>query len=111
MARRVRLGGLPDEPMVVRFEVSGHRPRFLLLKPPEISLCDHNLGFPERLVVRTTLGTLAAWWRGDVTFLEARRQGLSFEGPKGLIRAFPGWFDLYLFAGVRSANEAAAAAR
>jgi DNA-binding HxlR family transcriptional regulator len=73
MKRRVRLATLPPDPMIVRFEVRGHRPRFLLLKAPEISLCDHNLGFPERVVVRSKLWTLAAWWRGDVGFSEARR--------------------------------------
>src|SRR3974390_2259741 len=54
MRRRVRLQALPPEPMVVRFEIRGYRQRFMLLKAPEISLCDHNLGFPERLVVRAT---------------------------------------------------------
>jgi DNA-binding HxlR family transcriptional regulator len=68
MLRRVKPAALPSEPMIVRFEVRGHRPRFLLLKAPEISLCDHNLGFPERLVVRVTLAALAAWWRGDIGF-------------------------------------------
>jgi len=107
MRRRARLEGLPPEPMVVRFEVKGHRPRFLLLKTPEVSLCDHNLGFPERLVVRANLATLAAWWRGDIGFLEARRQGLQLEGPRALIGAFPGWFERYLFADVRPATRAA----
>ena len=47
MKRRVRPATLPPDPMMVRFEVRGHRPRFLLLKAPEISLCDHNLAFPS----------------------------------------------------------------
>jgi DNA-binding HxlR family transcriptional regulator len=111
MRRRVRLEALPAEPMVVRFEVKGHRPRFLLLKAPEVSLCDHNLGFPERLVVRSKPGALAAWWRGDVSFLEARRQGLELEGPRTLIRAFPGWFERYMLADVRPATRAGGAAR
>jgi DNA-binding HxlR family transcriptional regulator len=106
MRRRVRPEALPPEPMVVRFEVRGHRPRFLLLKAPEISLCDHNLGFPERLVVRTRRGTLAAWWRGDVSFLEARRSGLTIEGPRELVRGFPDWFDRYLLAQVAPATAA-----
>ena len=93
--------------MIVRFEVRGHRPRFLLLKAPEISLCDHNLGFPERLVVRTKLGTLAAWWRGDVGFSEARRSGLVLEGPRELTRSFPDWFERYVFADVAPERSAA----
>jgi DNA-binding HxlR family transcriptional regulator len=111
MRRRARVNALPDEAMVVRFEVKGHRPRFLLLKAPEVSLCDHNLGFPEPLVVRTGLPALAAWWRGDIDFLEARRQGLGLEGPRALIRAFPGWFERYLFANVAPARRTEPAAR
>jgi DNA-binding HxlR family transcriptional regulator len=105
MARRARLAMLPAEPIVVRFDLKGHRPRFLLLKPPEVSLCDHNLGFPEPLTVRGPLGALAGWWRGDTDFLEARRRGLELLGPRALIRAFPGWFERYLFADVRPARR------
>jgi DNA-binding HxlR family transcriptional regulator len=110
MRRRIRPAAMPREPMIVRFEVRGHRPRFLLLKAPEISLCDHNLGFPERLVVRAKLGTLAAWWRGDIGFTEARRAGLVLEGPRELIRSFPDWFERYLFADVEPARRVTVAA-
>jgi DNA-binding HxlR family transcriptional regulator len=111
LRRRVRLETLPTEPMVVRFEVTAHRPRFLLLKAPEVSLCEHNLGFPERLIVRTRLSTLAAWWRGDTGFLEARRQGLELEGARELIQAFPSWFERYLFADIKPAHSEALAVR
>ena len=60
-------------------------------------------------MVRGTLGALAGWWRGDVTLLEARRQGLSLEGTRELVRAFPQWFERYLFAGVASVGGASAA--
>ena len=105
MQRRVRPSALPAEPIVLRFEIDGPRhPRFLLLKPGEISLCTHNLGFPE-IVVRARLGALAAWWRGDVDF---RRAGIAIEGPKALARAFPEWFERYQFAHVAPAREARA---
>jgi hypothetical protein len=110
MTRRVRLSALPPDPMVIRVEVRAHRPRFLLLKAPEVALCDHNRGFPERLVVRTRQSTLAAWWRGDIDFLEARRQGLQLEGPRELIRAFPDWFERYALADIRPAPRLAGAA-
>jgi DNA-binding HxlR family transcriptional regulator len=108
MRRRVRAEALPAEPTVIRFEMSGHRPRFLLLKAAEVSICDRNLGFPEGLVVRGKLGALIGWWRGDLSFLEARRTGLALEGPKDLIRAFPDWFERYLFADIATALSAAA---
>jgi DNA-binding HxlR family transcriptional regulator len=106
MARRVRAGALPKEPLVVRFEIEGQpQPRFLLLKGAEVSLCSQNPGFPEPLRVRARLSALAAWWRGDVDYLEAQRMGLRIEGPRALARAFPTWFDRYLFAEVGPALE------
>ena len=32
MQRRVRFAALPKDPLVVRFEIRGHLPRFMLLK-------------------------------------------------------------------------------
>jgi len=107
MQRRVRSETLPEEPMVVRFDIAGQpRPHFMLLKAGETALCTHNPGFPELLRVRASLPALAAWWRGDVPFAEAQRMGLTVEGPKALARAFPGWFDRYLFAHVGPAAQA-----
>jgi len=99
MQRRVRPEALPRDPIVVRFDIDGQQnPRFMLLKAGEASLCTHNPGFPEPLRVRSRLPVLTAWWRGDVGFAEAQRMGLSLAGPKELARAFPGWFERYLFA-------------
>ncbi len=113
MERRVRFAALPAEPLVVRFEIRGHPARFMLLKPGEGSLCTHNPGFPERLAVRGTVPALVAWWRGDATFAEARRRGLALDGPRALARAFPTWFERYMFADIppASAPEAARNAR
>lgn len=106
MQRRVRFGALPKDPIVTRFEIAGTRPRFLLLKPAEASLCTHNPGFPEPIRVHGPLSALVAWWRGDGSFAEARRLGLAIDGPRTLARAFPGWFDRYRFAAVAPAREA-----
>lgn len=104
MQRRVRLEALPSQPTVVRFEIDGpQHPRFLLLRGVETSLCSVNPGFPEPLRVRTRLGPLVAWWRGDVSFAQAQRMGLAVEGPRALVRAFPTWFERYLFAGIAPA--------
>ena len=113
MQRRVRLAALPKDPLVARFEVHAHQPRFMLLKRGEAALCTHNPGFPEELRVRGPLAALVAWWRGDVGFVEAQRLGLVVEGPKALARAFPGWFERYQFAHIapvaRARTEGAAA--
>ncbi|MBJ6126622.1 winged helix-turn-helix transcriptional regulator [Microvirga splendida] len=107
MQRRVRVEALPREPLVIRFEVEGQRqPRFLLLKEGEVSLCTQNPGFPEPLCIRTGLAALVAWWRGDVSFAEARRMGLTVEGPRTLAKAFPDWFERYLFAEVEPVAKA-----
>ena len=52
-----------------------------------------NPGFPEPVCVRGPLAALVAWWRGDMSFVEAQRMGLAIEGPKAFTRAFPKWFD------------------
>jgi DNA-binding HxlR family transcriptional regulator len=107
MQRRVRFETLPKEPIVVRFEIDGRQPRFMLLKRSEASLCTQNPGFPEPLRVRTRLSALVAWWRGDTGFLAAQRMGLAIAGPRQLARAFPGWFDRYQFAHVGPASREA----
>ncbi|MBF9197476.1 winged helix-turn-helix transcriptional regulator [Microvirga terrestris] len=104
MQRRVRVAALPKEPFVIRFEIEGQRqPRFLLLKEAEVSFCTQNPGFPEPLRVRARLPALVAWWRGDASFSDAQRMGLTLEGPRALARSFPDWFERYLFAEVGSA--------
>ena len=110
MKRRVRFTALPKDPFVVRFEVRGHGKRFMLLRKTEASLCQSNPGFPEPICVGGPLAALVAWWRGDMSFLEAQRIGLEIDGSKAFTRAFPKWFDLYLFAhinavGQRTANK------
>ncbi|TCR64082.1 helix-turn-helix domain-containing protein [Bosea sp. BK604] len=107
MQRRVNFAALPEEPTVIRFEIEGSRPRFMLLKPTEASFCAQNLGFPEPLCVRARMPALVAWWRGDVSFVEAQRLGLAVEGPRALARAFPTWFERYLFAHVAPASRPA----
>jgi DNA-binding HxlR family transcriptional regulator len=106
MTRRVRREALPRDPIVIRYELRGSRARFMLLTSAEASVCAHNPGFPEPLKVGGPLGALAGWWRGDMDFPEARRTGLSVEGPKPLVRAFPTWFSLYAFADTAPAGWA-----
>jgi DNA-binding HxlR family transcriptional regulator len=103
MQRRVLRDALPKHPAVVRFEVNGAKPRFMLLKTSEVSLCTRNPGFPEPLTVKAPLSALVAWWRGDVSFVEAQRLGLSIVGPRAQARAFPSWFERYQFAAIEPA--------
>jgi DNA-binding HxlR family transcriptional regulator len=106
--RRVRLDALPPRPIVVRVELSdarrGSAVRFLLLRRSEVSLCTENPGFPEELRVRGSLRTLTAWWRGDLSLPQARAAGMTIEGRREWVRAFPSWFLRYLFAEVAPAR-------
>lgn len=105
MQRRVCLKELPKDPLVVRFDIHGQQPRFMLLKQSETALCGQNPGFPEPLRVVGPLHALVAWWRGDIGFGEARRIGLAVEGQRALARAFPRWFGRYQFAHVEPAGD------
>ena len=103
MSRRVNFAALPREALVIRIELGGHRPSYLLLRSGEAALCDHNPGYPEPLRISGKLAALAAWWRGDLSFVQAQREGLRLEGPRTMVRAFPGWFLRYAFAEVAPA--------
>ncbi|MDP9192275.1 MAG: helix-turn-helix transcriptional regulator [Acidobacteriota bacterium] len=104
MRRRVRMNELPAAPIVVRIELSDARRRnairFLLLRRAEVSICSTNPGFPEELRITASLRTLTAWWRGDISILDARAEGMIVEGRREWVRAFPKWFERYLFADV-----------
>lgn len=109
MRRRIDRDALPHSPLVARIETwlepRRREERYLLLRRSEVSLCSANAGFPVELHVRAPLRTLTAWWRGDVTLTEARASGLIVEGRPEWVRAFPRWFERYLFAGVPPARR------
>jgi DNA-binding HxlR family transcriptional regulator len=113
--RRVRRDALPERPFVVRIELTdvrgGAARHYLLLRRDEVSLCTANPGFPEELCLRANRRTLIGWWRGDLTFRQALDAGLALEGRREWVRAFPTWFERYLFAAVAPAVPAARAAR
>jgi DNA-binding HxlR family transcriptional regulator len=106
--RRVRRDALPRKPLVVRIRLTDVRgaaaSHYLLLRRSEVSLCATNPGFPEELCLHATRRTLIGWWRGDLTFRQALDAGLVLEGRREWVRAFPGWFERYLFAGVAPAR-------
>ena len=108
--RRVRRDALPEKPLVVRIELTDLRGaasvHYLLLRRSEVSLCVTNPGFPEELCVRADRRTLIRWWRGDLTFRQALGAGLALEGRREWVRAFPNWFERYLFAGVNPVSRA-----
>jgi hypothetical protein len=113
--RRVRRDALPEKPLVVRIELTDVRGaagcQYLLLRRSEVALCTVNPGFPEELCLRATRRTLIGWWRGDLTFRQALEAGLVIEGRREWVRAFPSWFERYLFAGIAPAARGPAPTR
>ena len=111
--RRVRREALPEKPLVVRIELTDVRGagacHYLLLRRSEVSLCSVNPGFPEELCLHATRRALIGWWRGDLTFRQALEAGPVLEGRRDWVRAFPSWFERYLFAAVAPARRARAA--
>jgi DNA-binding HxlR family transcriptional regulator len=107
--RRVRREALPPTPVVLRIELTDVRGpasrRYLLLRRSEVSLCPANPGYPEELCLRADRRTLIGWWRGDLTLSQARGAGFVLEGRRDWIRAFPTWFEGYLFANVAPASR------
>ena len=106
--RRIRFDDLPTTPFVVRMELSesGNKriTRYFLLRRSEVSLCAENPGFPEELRVTASLRTMTAWWRGDITLASARSSGMTIDGRREWVRAFPTWFERYAFAEVAPAK-------
>jgi DNA-binding HxlR family transcriptional regulator len=102
--RRIRVDELPARPIVACIEVSDMprraAVRYLLLRRSEVSLCAENPGFPEELRITASLRTLTAWWRGDISLASARSSGMVIDGRREWVRAFPTWFERYLFADV-----------
>jgi DNA-binding HxlR family transcriptional regulator len=107
MHRRIDSDALPPKPVVARIEISDQRGpgsvRFLLLRRSEVTLCTENPGFPDELRIRGSLRTLTAWWRGDLSLPQARSAGMTVEGRREWVRAFPSWFLRYAFADVAPA--------
>jgi hypothetical protein len=87
-------------PVVARIEVPGARVRYLLLRSSEVSLCATNPGFPDELRLCASLRTLTRWWRGDASLADARAEGMTIEGRRERVRAFPTFFERYLLAEV-----------
>lgn len=103
MHRRIDRAALPPEPVLVEMHFRG-APRgkerfFFHVKKDEIELCLTNPGFDVVLRVSTTPKAMAEVWLGEVSFDDAMRAGgIRLEGPPALVRAFPSWLRLSVFA-------------
>jgi DNA-binding HxlR family transcriptional regulator len=108
MHRRLNVDRLPAQRVVMRFDLRrvprhqpGRRTWWLVLTRPEVDLCLKDPGFEVDLTLDADLAALTRVWMGDMPLQDALRAELIRpDGPRDLVRAFPSWFGLSLFAGV-----------
>lgn len=106
MKRRVNLQTLPHSRVVIQFDLRGFHTRraragtyWLVLQPPEVSLCLQHPGFEIDVVVDADLAALYRVWFGRLTFAEAMSSELiTVHGTVPLVRGFPRWWALSSFA-------------
>ena len=93
-ARLVDADTLPPHQVTVRVElrdVTAGR-YWLVLRRPTAEVCTHYPGTPEDLVLHTDADALARWHLRESTYAElVRQQRIRVDGPRDLVRAFPGW--------------------
>jgi DNA-binding HxlR family transcriptional regulator len=106
--RRLDVGRLPAERVVVRVDFRGLPPRcagmrtwWLLLQKPDVDLCLKDPGFEVQVVVDAEAAAMARIWMGQLEFARAVRSGaVRLEGPRALVQALPGWLLLSHYADV-----------
>jgi DNA-binding HxlR family transcriptional regulator len=115
LRRRLAVDQLPDRRVVVRFDFrgvpAGRGPTtaWLVVTRKDVDVCLKDPGHGVDLVVAADLGTFTRVWLGDVSFDQAvRSRRISLEGPRDLVRAFPGWLLLSHYAGVARPRPARA---
>jgi len=105
--RRLAVDQLPDRRIVVRFDFRGvpkgrgPATAWLIVNRREVDVCLKDPGFGIDLVVAADLTAFTRVWLGDLPLEQAlRSREVRLEGPRELVRAFPGWLLLSHFAAV-----------
>jgi DNA-binding HxlR family transcriptional regulator len=111
MQRRIDADAVPDERVVLRFELSGgaegYERFWLKIDHGEADVCRSNPGFDESLVVSTDLRVLTEVWMGHRSFRRAiRERTIRVEGAGRLAKELPDWFRLNTFAELDRAPRA-----
>jgi DNA-binding HxlR family transcriptional regulator len=97
MRRRVCLDVIDRRRVVIQFEFSnGPRQAYwLLIEPPDASVCLKHPRFDVDLVVRADIASFYQVWLGRRTLSDALRSGrVRLDGTPADMRAFPQWFAL-----------------
>jgi DNA-binding HxlR family transcriptional regulator len=104
MRRRVDSERLPKERVVVRVDFTGlfNQSHWLVIETPEVDVCYTDPGLEVDLAVAADTATLHRIWAGRESFANAlRNRRVELDGPRELVRGFPEWFQLSVFAHIQ----------
>ncbi len=101
--RRIDHTKVPACRTVIQFEFpdaqAAKRRIWLVLQPESADVCYVNPGYETDLVVTTQVRVLTEIWLGTRAFLPSLSSGeVQLEGPSLLIKQFPSWLQLSVFA-------------
>lgn len=95
ISRHLRESELPDERVVVEFNLRAGRRRrtyWLVVLKGASSLCLRYPGFETDLHVKANVADLQKVYLGRATWVDSVRNGaIEIEGPRALVRRFPKW--------------------
>lgn len=104
MHRRVDADHLPSERVVVRVDFTGlfNQSHWLVIETPEVEVCYTDPGLEVDMIVTTDTAALHRVWAGRESFANAlRERRIELDGPRELVRGFPEWFQLSVFAHIK----------
>lgn len=111
--QRLNSDALPSKRTVVQFDLIGipaslptasrnMKRWWLVLEKPDVQLCLTDPGFEVDMVVKADLFALTRVWMGELKLQEAQHTGkIALLGPSTLVRNFPKWLKLSVFANVQ----------
>jgi len=105
MRRNLSRDALPAARTTVEFRFRnaprGKNRYWLVVDGEDVDVCLTYQGFDVDVTVDAQLRAMIEVWMGHTTFEQAvREQRIALEGPRDLVRAFPSWLALSVFAHV-----------
>lgn len=105
MRRRINLECFPGSRTCLKFEYKGEpdnrRDYWIVGDATGLELCITDPGHPVDLYITSDTKTMTLVWNGDLGLQAMIDDGrIDLHGPSALVRAFPSWLQLGMFAGV-----------
>jgi DNA-binding HxlR family transcriptional regulator len=114
MCNALRRDRLPDRRIVMRFDFTGRQRReryWLLIERGETEICKTCPGLDEDLSITAEAEAFVRWHAGQLSWAQAiRERRIQLEGPSWLVRAFPTWNALSMFAHITPVSRTPAKA-